>query len=77
MKKFGISLLLCLTTLTGCSSTYIALRQDESSGLIGCHPKDITIEKHDFAGQTWTATCKDTKFYCGEKDKLVNCKEAR
>lgn len=77
MEKLAITSLLFLLSLTGCSSVYIANTQNVSSGLIGCHPKEITIEANDFSGQTWTATCKNTKFYCSKTDKLVNCKEAK
>lgn len=77
MNKTAISCILVFVLLTSCSSVYIANAQNESSGLIGCHPKEITIEKNDFAGQTWTATCKNTKFYCSKIKELVNCKEAK
>lgn len=76
MKKAIICLVLGVAALTSCSSLYVASAQNESSGLIGCHPKDITIESHDFTGQTWTATCKNTKFYCSTVNEVVNCKEA-
>lgn len=77
MKQLCMGLLFCLPVLTGCSSAYMSMAQNESSGLVGCHPKEITIEKNDFSGQTWTATCKNTKFYCSKTNSLVNCKEAR
>lgn len=77
MKKCAFVCAIGFVSLTSCSSVYIANAQNESSGLIGCHPKEITIEKNDFAGQTWTATCKNTKFYCSKTKDLVNCKEAK
>lgn len=75
MDKIFIGFILCVS-LSSCSSVYIANTQNDSSGLIGCHPKEITIEKTDFSGQTWTATCKNVKFYCSKNKELVNCKEA-
>ncbi|GGY84619.1 hypothetical protein GCM10011613_32000 [Cellvibrio zantedeschiae] len=77
MKIVTLTSLLSLLALTACSSAYTSITQNETSGLIGCHPKEIAIEPHDFSGQTWTATCKNTKFYCSKTDKLVNCKEAK
>ena len=77
MNKIFIGCMIFFASLTSCSSVYIANSQNESSGLVGCHPKDITIEKNDFSGQTWTATCKNIKFYCSKSKDLVNCKEAK
>lgn len=77
MNKTTISCTFIFVSITSCSSVYVEKVQNESSGLIGCHPKEITIEKNDFSGHTWTATCKNTKFYCSTSKDLVNCKEAK
>jgi hypothetical protein len=77
MNKTYIGSILLFVSLTSCSSVYIKYSQNKSSGLVGCHPKEITIEENDVVGGTWTAICKNIKFYCSESNELVNCKEAK
>jgi hypothetical protein len=77
MKKAIVFLALSFTSLTSCTSAYVATTQRESSGLVGCHPKEINIESTSFGGHTWAATCKNTKFYCGKNKDVVSCTEAK
>ena len=62
-----------LILISGCAETYKRTTQLESSGLIGCHPDEITIEKTDFSGLAWTASCKNTKFYCSKTKEIISC----
>lgn len=71
----NLFLMLPITLASGCSSLYIQDAQMKSSGLVGCHPDEIKIEKHDFSGLTWTATCSNKQFFCNDINDTINCKE--
>lgn len=77
MKKMIIFLAFSFTSLTSCTSLYVTNAQSESSGLVGCHPKEIKIESTSFGGHTWAATCKNTKFYCSKNTNVVSCTEEK
>lgn len=53
-----------IAALSACASmpTIDQLRQDASSGLIGCPPREIQISANERL--TWTATCRGRVFYC-------------
>lgn len=77
MKIAFISSLLAFVPLAGCSSLLITKYQNASSGLIGCHPDEITIEDYDiWRPSIWSATCENRKYYCSEANEIINCKEA-
>ena len=40
----------------------IQVRQNKTSVVIGCAPKDIALELTGV--ETWTATCRQKVFYC-------------
>ena len=66
--------LLLAATLAGCAGMPNAdqVRQEASSGLIGCPPEEIAISDHQRL--TWTATCRGRVFYCTAGDG-TSCKE--
>lgn len=59
-----LAALLLAATLAGCAGmpTVDEVRQEASSGQIGCPPKEIAVSEHQRL--TWTATCKGRVFYC-------------
>jgi hypothetical protein len=51
--------------LSGCAAMNdhnIQVRQNKTSVVIGCAPKDIAVELTGV--ETWTATCRQKVFYC-------------
>jgi len=72
MKKL-IFVAICLL-ISGCATSKW---QEQSSGLIGCPPKDIKIEK--LSSSSFKATCRNHIFYCSEhpsgEGTKIKCKE--
>jgi hypothetical protein len=63
-KKLLIGALVA-TLLGGCAAVNkhnLQVRQEKTSAVIGCAPRDIAV---DITGTyTWTATCHQKVFYC-------------
>jgi hypothetical protein len=76
MKK--LTIVLCLLTLCSCAARNEAISQSLSSGVVGCHPKEIKITNSHSptAGiQNWTAECKGEIYICSyHSSSGVNCK---
>ena len=67
--------------LGGCAAVNehnATVRQEKTSAVIGCAPKDIAVELTGPA--TWTATCRQKVFYCkivpGVLDTTAACTPA-
>lgn len=86
MKTKKIALIaMCATMLTGllggCAAVNehnVKVRQEKTSVVIGCAPRDIAVE---ITGTyTWTATCRQKVFYCkivpGMLDTTAACTPA-
>jgi hypothetical protein len=67
--------------LSGCAAMNehnISARQNKTSAVIGCAPKDISVEMTGI--ETWTATCRQKIFHCkivpGVMDTSATCAPA-
>ncbi|MGZ3687146.1 MAG: hypothetical protein ACXWP5_05890 [Bdellovibrionota bacterium] len=68
--------LLAITLLVGCASERTL--QKVSSGQVGCAPDDVQIKDAESGiPYTWTAICKDAKFYCSALNHEYTCTAAR
>ena len=75
MRTTALALSLLAAT-AGCTSQYSDInlnRARASSGLVGCAPAEIAISDNEVL--TWTATCKDQKFFCKTGDGTACKKE--
>ena len=65
---------LALVLVVGCS-TSVGRLQRQSSGFVGCAPREIRIVNADISAQldTWTAMCRGRRFFCSNsKASTVN-----
>ena len=68
MKKL-LAVLLCLG-LCGCATGVNPEFAQVSSGLVGCPPADIQVS--NITGNSWTAVCKGTTYYCSQESRTVS-----
>jgi hypothetical protein len=68
---------LALSALLGACATFPTIdqiRQDASSGHVGCRPSEVAISENQ--QYTWVATCKGKAFQCTGAPDMA-CKELR
>lgn len=65
MRKLIVAVLMS-AVFSGCTNMVTRVRQNESSGAIGCPPGQIEIS--DTNSFTWTAMCRGRKFYCSSNE---------
>ena len=76
MQKIVLAIsYLTLLIVSGCSSVEVERKQNASSGLLGCSPQEITIK--DLKRASWTAICKEKKYYCSYAGASAKCSEPK
>ena len=70
MYKNWLLISLVILFISSCST--IQLRKNQSSGLIGCKPEEISIKDEVPSGYpTWTAICNGISYACSSTNMLV------
>ena len=70
---FAASLGALVVGLSSCSAALTENRREQSSGHVGCAPRDVTITAE--RDNSWTAECAGAKYYCSvTASEQVACK---